>query len=1712
MSSQESFVLDVAVASEPPQLQYIGDKVAKIGSPFQLTLYATDLDQQPLTFSANGLPAGATITPSHTYGQAVVSWVPTASDAGTYSVTLIVTNTGNGNPILVASDQQTIHLVVRSDDQAPVLTNPGDQSVVEGQTLTVALNANDPDGDVLTYSVANAPLGSTFDPVHGVLTLATNLFEAGDYPNIMFSASDGFLTSTQSITIHVTKTNHAPTLLPVATQAGREGALVQFTLLATDPDGGDQTYAAVTSLPAGAALNAQTGIFTWTPSYTQSGNYAITFSATDPGGLSSTTTVSLQIANVDRAPTLAVSDQTVLVGAALDFTLAGSDPDVGDILTYSATGLPAGALLDPTTGAFAWTPGAGQAGTYSVVFTISDGQMSDSQTAVIRALLSSQAPTVTLELTPSFPVDPGQQVIVHATATGLASIATLALTLNGQPVTLDGQGRYFYTASAPGRVQFVATATDVGGQVGTASTVVKVIDPSDTVAPVVSLAPSLAGAVLTGLTAVAGSVNDSNLDTWTLQIALLGSANVTTLASGTAPVANTTLANLDPGALQNGVYLLTLVATDIAGRTSQAAATLEVDTVSKSLQYERTETDLSVLLGAATVNLTRVYDSLARNQSSSFGYGWSLAVEDTNLQTSVVPTGNESAGIYNPFIQGTRVYLTLPNGQRVGFTFTPVRHDQLGVTWYTPAFTADSGVNWQLSSASSILTRGGNGFYDAQSAIPYNPASGLFAGAQYTLTAPDGTVYQIDAARGVQKETLPGGEQLYYSGSGISSSSGGAIRFIRDASGRITSIEAPDGSRVVYSYDSSGNLVSAHNAATGASSRYGYAVNDVHLLSLATEPASGGGDAISYGSTVQVVPLAADLGGTSQFVVKSQSGNLAAGATDSYAFLLTAAEIDSTATGTVLVSVWVSAAPGSSLQPAVPEIAGVSPLLQRTGAGTSFGLFALDRAGLEWLEIAAASGGTSGAYSLQIMIAGDANQDGAVDGADGTLVASLIGTNAGQPGYLAAADGNDDGTIGAADVQLIAANYGFSPTKPPLAQAATVLTHSGLPVPFDLAPLATDPQGDPLFFRIIGSSGGVATLNPDGHTVTFVPAAGFTGAASFQYLADDGLELSAPATVTVNVSASPLVSLDFQSREPRMNVGGGTHVVVVGNFADQTDVVLDPSYVTFQSTNSAVATISPLGQLAGLTQGTSILIVSAGGLQAATAVSVGVPTDTLGQTLYNVGLNTYPLAVALSSDGGTRQIDVHPVGDIDLTTDLSTAASGARYYVSNPAIATVSADGLITALSPGSTTVTVINGPAESTIPVLVQAPQTGTVMVGAGGGVVEGTDGSIVAVPPGDVTSSQAAISITPATQADLPEGLPDGMNFAGAFNLDLGAAGLGVPVQLAIPVSADIPVGSTVYFYRAGQFINANLTTSPIWWQVESGTVDANHVAHTHSPPALGVANSGLYLMSYSQDALAEFDLQMSRDQIAGAEAGQLGMSVAIDGANGLTGAMAAVDAVGINATLAVPGEVAPTPVLVSVLTQVAPPFITSYNVQLVPDKVNKFSTKITIPVAPPTIAPQITSVALAPITADQKQPQIILTGTKFLSAPNNQTVDASKLQVSFRQANGATFTAAPIAGASDTSLTVPVPAELRWASARSRSSGPIRLSPSTPAVRMATPVPASNTLPAIQPRSTRRAAMCSSPCRKPTQTPVRWRSSTARQPARISRLVRSLARSAA
>src|SRR5262249_31218715 len=142
------------------------------------------------------------------------------------------------------------------------------------------------------------------------------------------------------------------------------------------------------------------------------------------------------------------------------------------------------------------------------------------------------------------PQVPGKPVLVHAIASSIVPIANIGLQIAGQNVTVDSQGRATYTPQTPGHVAITATATDAEGLVSQYSMVLKVRDPNDQAAPVVSLDPRLTHAPLTTLTNIIGTVFDTNLDYWTLAQAPLGSSNFTTIAGGTNTVSVGTLASI----------------------------------------------------------------------------------------------------------------------------------------------------------------------------------------------------------------------------------------------------------------------------------------------------------------------------------------------------------------------------------------------------------------------------------------------------------------------------------------------------------------------------------------------------------------------------------------------------------------------------------------------------------------------------------------------------------------------------------------------------------------------------------------------------------------------------------------------------------------------------------------------------------------------------------------------------------------------------------------------------------------------------------------------------------------------------------------------------------------------------------------------------------------------------------------------------------------
>lgn len=217
----------------------------------------------------------------------------------------------------------------------------------------------------------------TLAPVSGLHAVRAQMRYGGSAS----SCTTGGYDDRDDLVFQVGSSNQAPTLDPIGNRAGQENAPLTFTISASDPDDAALTYTA-DPLPTGAAFDATTRTFTWTPTFDQAGDYPITFTVSD-GALSDSETITITVANVNRPPVFSpVPNQAGSESQLLTFTVSASDPD-GDPVTYTAGPLPSGAAFDAATRTFSWVPTYAQSGGYGVTFTASDGSASDSETPTL---------------------------------------------------------------------------------------------------------------------------------------------------------------------------------------------------------------------------------------------------------------------------------------------------------------------------------------------------------------------------------------------------------------------------------------------------------------------------------------------------------------------------------------------------------------------------------------------------------------------------------------------------------------------------------------------------------------------------------------------------------------------------------------------------------------------------------------------------------------------------------------------------------------------------------------------------------------------------------------------------------------------------------------------------------------------------------------------------------------------------------------------------------------------------------------------------------------------------------------------------------------------------------------------------------------------------------------------------------------------------------
>lgn len=173
-----------------------------------------------------------------------------------------------------------------------------------------------------------------------------------------------------------TNANQPPVLAGIPNRTVNEGATLMVTNLAIDPDAppGALTFSLLSG-PAGAAINATNGVFSWTPSEAQApGTNAITIKVSDNGtpNLSATQSFTVVTIEINQAPSLApIADRVIHQGTLLSFSNTAADADLpANSLHFTLSNAPAGASIQSTSGLFTWTPNQSHVNTTNLVSVV----------------------------------------------------------------------------------------------------------------------------------------------------------------------------------------------------------------------------------------------------------------------------------------------------------------------------------------------------------------------------------------------------------------------------------------------------------------------------------------------------------------------------------------------------------------------------------------------------------------------------------------------------------------------------------------------------------------------------------------------------------------------------------------------------------------------------------------------------------------------------------------------------------------------------------------------------------------------------------------------------------------------------------------------------------------------------------------------------------------------------------------------------------------------------------------------------------------------------------------------------------------------------------------------------------------------------------------------------------------------------------------------
>ncbi|MEQ9104975.1 MAG: Ig-like domain-containing protein [Rhodothermales bacterium] len=267
---------------------------AQEAEPYSFQVVATDIDGDTITFQSAGLPAGLTLD-----NAGLIAGMPSSVTAGEHAVDVTASDSESSAS---ASFMMTVQ------PPRPVPTAVADTVTTNEDvpvTFNVLTNDHNPNGDILTAVITQEPLNGT------LLELGSGLMQFT--PAADFNGSDGLRYSLQDTRGNADTTDVILVVLPVndpPTAADDTGLVVSgdtttIDVLAndTDPENDPLTITISRGPSEGQAwVDAENRVVYTAPNPFE-GAVELTYTASDPDGLTDTATVTITVIQANRPPT-----------------------------------------------------------------------------------------------------------------------------------------------------------------------------------------------------------------------------------------------------------------------------------------------------------------------------------------------------------------------------------------------------------------------------------------------------------------------------------------------------------------------------------------------------------------------------------------------------------------------------------------------------------------------------------------------------------------------------------------------------------------------------------------------------------------------------------------------------------------------------------------------------------------------------------------------------------------------------------------------------------------------------------------------------------------------------------------------------------------------------------------------------------------------------------------------------------------------------------------------------------------------------------------------------------------------------------------------------------------------------------------------------------------------------------------------------------------